>query len=142
MLIITFKLFYFVGFQVEIYKKAFNSFDADGSGSIDAKELQALFNSLGWSDPQGCLVDRALKYLDKDISNVVEFEEFLRFAEFSWKYIVTGTALTVEPVVTDGRIQVRAHSKQRIKHDIEPIVELEYSHISITEKENEKKVGN
>jgi Ca2+-binding EF-hand superfamily protein len=85
--------------QRAVYKTAFDEFDADRSGSIDGSELSALFASLGWNDPDGSLVDRALKFLDKDVSSVIEFEEFLRFAEFSWKFIATNQAKSMEPEI-------------------------------------------
>ena len=99
-----------------MYKAAFDKFDQDKSGSIDGSELSSLFASLGWDDPDGTLVDRALKLLDKDVSSVIEFDEFLKFAEFSWKYVATSLTKSFEPIF--GNAKAKSISKLNKSDDL------------------------
>ncbi|PKU83955.1 Caltractin [Dendrobium catenatum] len=57
-------------------KAAFELFDTDGSGTIDAKELNIAMRALGFeiSDEQ---IDEMITEVDKDGSGTIEFDEFL-----------------------------------------------------------------
>jgi hypothetical protein len=90
-----------------IYKEAFEKFDKDKSNTIDAKELQALFNSLGWKDED--LVNSALEFLDKDFNSSIDFEEFFSFAEFAWKFVAVNGDLLLESTV-HGEVVTRKKS--------------------------------
>ena len=138
--------------QKKVYKTAFDKFDADKSGSIDGSELTALFTSLNWEDSDGTLVDQALKFLDKDISAQIEFEEFMRFTEFSWKYVATNTVKTVEPGILKPKIkdskiieelQDIKRKKSAVRESFLEMEENDYSFVSdeIEDKALDKKVN-
>ena len=63
--------------SVEEIRAAFELFDADGSGSIDYKELGAAMRALGLDMAEASLLAVA-KQLDADSSGSIEFPEFLR----------------------------------------------------------------
>lgn len=57
-------------------KEAFNLFDSDQTGRIDARELKAAFKAFGFEVKKADLV-RILKHdLDKDIGDTFNFNEF------------------------------------------------------------------
>eukprot|EP00966_Prymnesium_polylepis_P217386 5031343-Prymnesium_polylepis.1 len=62
--------------QVEEIKEAFNLFDADGSGSIDYRELKAAMKALGIQVKKEEL-KKMITDVDTDGSGSVEFPEFL-----------------------------------------------------------------
>lgn len=62
--------------QVEEIKEAFNLFDADGSGSIDYRELKAAMKALGLHVGKDEL-RKMITDVDTDGSGSVEFPEFL-----------------------------------------------------------------
>lgn len=62
--------------QVSDYKDVFDSFDADGSGSIEAKELKSVLQKLGMDAPDQAIQEMLTEY-DTDKSGTLEFEEFL-----------------------------------------------------------------
>ncbi len=62
------------------------------------------------------------------MSSVIEFEEFLKFAEFSWKYIATNQAKSIEPGVKNSphvaRRQLHLESfvesfEENVREDVE-----------------------
>lgn len=50
----------------------------------DTGELESIFKDLRWKCDAKTLND-AIKILDKDASGTIEWEEFLQWAELSWK---------------------------------------------------------
>ncbi|KAF9905651.1 hypothetical protein EC991_001481 [Linnemannia zychae] len=66
-------------------KLVFDTFDADGSGSLNLTELQTLLNS--WGLPRG----EAMGYLqshDKNLSGTIEFQEFYTSMGTVWKFVI------------------------------------------------------
>merc|ERR1712205_91679 len=57
-------------------KEAFDLFDGDGSGNIDAKELFVAIQALGFS-PTIDEVDTMVKDIDADGNATIEFNEFV-----------------------------------------------------------------
>jgi len=62
--------------QIDHFREAFNVFDSDGSGSIDASELGSCLRALGQNLSDQELEDLILS-VDEDRSGCIEFEEFL-----------------------------------------------------------------
>merc|ERR1712227_845113 len=62
--------------QKQEIKEAFELFDTDGSGSIDANELKTAMRALGFT-PTKDEIAKMLKDLDVDGNGSVEFNEFL-----------------------------------------------------------------
>merc|ERR1711998_352099 len=61
-------------------KEAFDLFDTDGSGAIDAKELKIAMQALGFN-PTTEEVAKMVKDIDCDGNSTVEFEEFIEMME-------------------------------------------------------------
>merc|ERR1711871_1071755 len=61
--------------QKQEIKEAFELFDTDGSGSIDANELKTAMRALGFA-PKQAEISRMLSDLDVDGNGTVEYEEF------------------------------------------------------------------
>merc|ERR1712166_512115 len=61
-------------------KEAFDLFDTDGSGAIDAKELKIAMQALGF-EPSSEEVAKMVKDIDCDGNSTVEFEEFIDMME-------------------------------------------------------------
>merc|ERR1712216_459439 len=61
--------------QRQEIKEAFELFDTDGSGSIDANELKTAMRALGFQ-PKTEEIKRMLTDLDVDGNGTVEYEEF------------------------------------------------------------------
>jgi len=57
-------------------RSCFRSFDKDGSGSIDAKELKGVFAEMGktFTDAE---MERMIQLADKDNTGTLEYEEFI-----------------------------------------------------------------
>eukprot|EP00928_Gymnodinium_smaydae_P095017 TRINITY_DN8096_c1_g1_i1.p1 TRINITY_DN8096_c1_g1~~TRINITY_DN8096_c1_g1_i1.p1 ORF type:complete len:1003 (+),score=230.66 TRINITY_DN8096_c1_g1_i1:234-3011(+) len=66
--------------QRSAYKDAFESYDEDGSGSIDTTELQGLFKSFG-IEPMTHVLMEAIGEVDEDGTGNLDFEEFEKVAE-------------------------------------------------------------
>ena len=62
--------------QLEEFREAFNSFDADGGGSIDASELEEVLKSLGQESTKEEL-DKLVAVADTDGSGDIDFLEFV-----------------------------------------------------------------
>merc|ERR1719498_628064 len=62
--------------EIEEIREAFNLFDADGSGTIDPKELKAAMQSLGF-EAKNQTIYQMINDIDKDKSGEIDFEEFL-----------------------------------------------------------------
>ncbi|EEH59800.1 flagellar outer dynein arm light chain 5 [Micromonas pusilla CCMP1545] len=61
-------------------REAFNKFDKDGSGTIDASELKATLNAVGQS-PSDEEIFQMISQVDDDNSGEIEFSEFLKVIE-------------------------------------------------------------
>ncbi|KAF4668507.1 hypothetical protein FOZ61_006348 [Perkinsus olseni] len=61
-------------------REAFNTFDADGSGTIDAEEMKLLLEAIGESPTEEELF-RFMSDVDEDGTGEIEFAEFLRAFE-------------------------------------------------------------
>ena len=62
--------------QKQEIKEAFDLFDTDGSGTIDAKELKVAMRALGF-EPKKEEIRKMIADVDKDGSGVIDFTEFL-----------------------------------------------------------------
>ncbi|KAL7485064.1 hypothetical protein ACHAW6_010661, partial [Cyclotella cf. meneghiniana] len=62
--------------QKQEIREAFDLFDTDGSGTIDAKELKVAMRALGF-EPSKEEVRKLISQVDKDGSGTVNFNEFL-----------------------------------------------------------------
>lgn len=62
------------------YRIAFEKFDEDKSGSIDAQELQGALHHMGLDVPEEG-IDKLLAYYDEDGNGCLDFEEFTKFAK-------------------------------------------------------------
>ena len=58
-------------------REAFDLFDTDGSGTIDAKELKVAMRALGF-EPNKEEIRRLIEQVDQDGSGNVDFKEFLK----------------------------------------------------------------
>ena len=63
--------------QKQEIKEAFDLFDTDGSGSIDAKELKVAMRALGF-EPKKEEIQKMISDVDDDGSGTIEYEEFLK----------------------------------------------------------------
>uniref|UniRef100_A0A7S0XG97 EF-hand domain-containing protein n=1 Tax=Mantoniella antarctica TaxID=81844 RepID=A0A7S0XG97_9CHLO len=61
-------------------REAFNKFDKDGSGTIDASELKATLNAMG-QNPTEEEIFQMISQVDDDNSGEIEFAEFLKVIE-------------------------------------------------------------
>ena len=62
--------------QRQEIKEAFDLFDTDGSGTIDAKELKVAMRALGF-EPKKEEIKKMISDIDKDSSGTIDFSEFL-----------------------------------------------------------------
>ena len=62
--------------QKQEIKEAFDLFDTDGSGTIDAKELKVAMRALGF-EPKKEEIRKMIADADRDGSGVIDFPEFL-----------------------------------------------------------------
>merc|ERR1711964_84868 len=62
--------------QIQEIREAFDLFDTDGSGTIDAKELKVAMRALGL-DAKKDEIRRMIDDIDKDGSGTIDFNEFL-----------------------------------------------------------------
>ena len=62
--------------QLEEFREAFNTFDKDGGGSIDATELKDLMESVG-SNPTDDEIAEMIAMADADGSGSIDFSEFV-----------------------------------------------------------------
>merc|ERR1711998_273771 len=63
--------------QIQEIREAFDLFDTDGSGTIDAKELKVAMRALGL-DAKKDEIRRMINDIDKDGSGTIDFNEFLK----------------------------------------------------------------
>ena len=62
--------------QRQEIKEAFDLFDTDGSGRIDAKELKVAMRALGF-EPRKEEIKRMIADVDKERTRTIEFHDFL-----------------------------------------------------------------
>jgi len=62
--------------QKQEIREAFDLFDTDGSGTIDAKELKVAMRALGF-EPKKEEIKKMISDIDKDGSGTIDFAEFL-----------------------------------------------------------------
>jgi len=62
--------------QIEVFKQAFDLFDADGSGMIDANELKEAMRALGFEVTKK-QVDEMIEEVDQDGSGTIDLDEFI-----------------------------------------------------------------
>jgi len=62
--------------QRQEIREAFDLFDTDGSGTIDAKELKVAMRALGF-EPKKEEIKKMIQDIDKDGSGTIDFNEFL-----------------------------------------------------------------
>lgn len=62
--------------EIEELREAFNLFDLDGNGTIDAKELKAAMENLGFENKNRTIYDM-ISDVDKNGTGDIDFEEFL-----------------------------------------------------------------
>lgn len=67
--------------QRQEIKEAFDLFDTDGSGRIDAKELKVAMRALGF-EPKKEEIKKIIQEIDKDGSGQIEFQDFLEVMSF------------------------------------------------------------
>lgn len=60
----------------EQIREAFNLFDADGSGAIDAEEMALAMKGLGFGDLPRDEVERIVRSMNTDANGLVEYGEF------------------------------------------------------------------
>merc|ERR1712167_28149 len=63
--------------QLQEIREAFDLFDTDGSGTIDARELKVAMRALGFQVKKA-EVRKMISDIDKDDSGTIDFEEFLQ----------------------------------------------------------------
>merc|ERR1711990_894038 len=66
--------------QKKEVKEAFDLFDTDGSGAIDATELKVAMQALGF-EPTAEEVEKMVADIDTDGNATIEFEEFVEMME-------------------------------------------------------------
>jgi Ca2+-binding EF-hand superfamily protein len=79
--------------QKQEIKEAFDLFDTDGSGSIDAKELKVAMRALGF-EPKKEEIKRMIQEIDKDGRGVIDFVDFLelmsvKIVHSAFEFVVT-----------------------------------------------------
>merc|ERR1711962_220620 len=62
--------------QKQEIREAFDLFDADGSGTIDIKELKVAMRALGF-EPKKEEIKKMISDVDKDGSGTIDFNDFL-----------------------------------------------------------------
>merc|ERR1711939_541442 len=62
--------------QKQEIREAFDLFDTDGSGTIDAKELKVAMRALGF-EPKKEEIRKMIADADRDQSGVIDFSEFI-----------------------------------------------------------------
>uniref|UniRef100_A0A7S0I9G7 EF-hand domain-containing protein n=1 Tax=Micromonas pusilla TaxID=38833 RepID=A0A7S0I9G7_MICPS len=66
--------------EIDGCREAFNKFDKDGSGTIDALELKATLNAMG-QNPTEEEIFQMISQVDDDNSGEIEFAEFIKVIE-------------------------------------------------------------
>ena len=105
--------------QIAEFREAFDLFDADGSGTIDLKEMRVAMKALGFS-PSAEEVRKMISEVDADGSGMIDFEEF--------QALMTSKAETRDPrdVITeifhlidkDGKGEIDLKDLQRVAFEL------------------------
>jgi len=66
----------FTTYEILQYQEEFSTFDEDGSGDIDAREIAKLFNAIGEPIPKKAAA-AVIAQFDKDGEGSIDFEEFV-----------------------------------------------------------------
>lgn len=67
--------------EIEEFRGIFQSFDADGNGHIDAKEVKDVLNQLGEADAPAYRIRELIEEVDTNKNGTIEFDEFLYILE-------------------------------------------------------------
>merc|ERR1712072_1310990 len=87
--------------QKQEIREAFDLFDTDGSGCIDAKELKVAMRALGF-EPKKEEVRKMISDIDKDVDGTIDFDEVPR-ARWGDGLIVVSAAVHDDDDCQDGR---------------------------------------
>ena len=80
--------------QKQEIREAFDLFDTDGSGTIDAKELKVAMRALGF-EPKKEEIKKMIADIDKDGSGTIDFNEFLE--------MMTAKMVSISPPTSASR---------------------------------------
>jgi centrin-1 len=105
--------------QIAEFREAFDLFDADGSGTIDLKEMRVAMKALGFS-PSAEEVRKMISEVDADGSGMIDFEEF--------QALMTSKAETRDPrdvikeifhlIDKDGKGEIDLKDLQRVAFEL------------------------
>jgi len=100
-------------------KEAFDLFDTDNSGAIDAKELKIAMQALGF-EPSSDEVAKMVRDIDVDGNATVEFEEFLEMMEgkMSGKDPVEEMSKAFKLYDIDGKGKITVGDMQRVAKEL------------------------
>merc|ERR1712139_689932 len=100
-------------------KEAFDLFDTDGSGAIDAKELKIAMQALGF-EPSVDEVAKMVKDIDIDGNATVEFEEFIEMMEgkMSGKDPVEEMQKAFKLYDTEGKGKITVKDMERVAKEL------------------------
>merc|ERR1712159_376597 len=100
-------------------KEAFDLFDTDGSGAIDAKELKVAMQALGF-EPTAAEIAKMVSDLDIDGNATIEFEEFVEMMEgkMSEKDQVEEMRKAFKLYDADGTGKIRFKDLKRVANEL------------------------
>merc|ERR1712072_432914 len=100
-------------------KEAFDLFDGDGSGAIDAKELYVAIQALGFN-PTEEEVDKMVKDIDADGNAQIELDEFYEMmaGKMPEKDGVDEMKKAFKLFDTDGKGKISINDMQRVATEI------------------------
>merc|ERR1712205_37105 len=100
-------------------KEAFELFDTDGSGAIDAKELKVAMQALGFA-PTTAEISKMVSDLDIDGNATIEFPEFVEMMEgkMSEKDQVEEMRKAFRLYDTDGTGKIRFKDLKRVATEL------------------------
>merc|ERR1711934_256936 len=104
--------------QKQEIREAFELFDTDGSGSIDANELKTAMRALGFA-PKKEEISKMLSDLDTDGNGTVEYEEFEGLmAGKMGKQNAKEEVLKVFSIITDGADKITAKHLESVAKEL------------------------
>jgi len=124
--------------QIKEIKDAFNLFDTDGSGSIDAKELQVAMTALGF-EPKKEEIQQMIAGIDKDGSGTIEFEEFLAMMteKMEGKDSNEEMIKAFKMFDEEGKGKITIENLRRVAKDLGEIISEEELHQMIDEADED-----